>query len=769
MRRTSHVGESRHREVPWRPGGFLETPPSPSSILHPPFTFSPPFLAPALTRALGLLLLLCGLLSAQAAVRFDVFLGYDGILPEASWFPVVCEVQNDGPTFNALVEITSSLYQSGQRRVMAVELPTGTTKRFVIPVFAASRYGLSWDARLLDERGRVRAEMKGLRVRKQSAARVPLVAAVARTMPVFPDIKTKTPDFQPVVARVQSAVFPDNPIALEGLDVLYLSSEKALDLKVNQVNALIAWLRGGGRLVVGVEQLVHLNGCEWLHRLLPVEVTGLTTVASHPQLQDWLTRALRSGRLSAPVVRPGQTYQPPGRGRPTGEAPPADNPYADLKPDPAFESQPLQVAVGTLRDGQVLIGSTSQPLAVSARRGRGEVIALLFSPELEPFTSWKHRPSFWARLVDLPPELLTVADASPVHGGSSMDGVFGAMIDSRQVRKLPVGWLLVLLLGYLVVIGPLDQYWLKKINRQMWTWLTFPAYVAFFSLLIYFIGYKLRAGETEYNELHVVDLIPSGDQADWRGRTYASIYSPVNARYRLASDLPFATLRGELSGGYGSAQETSRATVEQRGNNFEAELSVPVWTSQLFVGDWWRRGELPLSVSVATRGASYEVEVDNRTETPVSEARLVIGNKVFDLGRLPARQITKVSLEEHRGATLSGFLMSLTSSFEDAVQQRHQAFSTGQGGFINDAARAAMATSLIGAAQPQQGYNRFVAPAGLDLVPLLERGDAVLLAWAPNWTPVKPMNRFSPRRSHRDTLLRVAVPLEPQSVGAFNR
>lgn len=703
-------------------------------------------------------------------MRFDVFLGYDGVLPEASWFPVVCEVQNDGPAFNARVEIASSLSQAGQRRIMTVELPTGTTKRFVIPVFAAGRYGFGWDARLLDERGRVRAELKGLRARKQNSARVPLVAAVARTLPVLPDIKTKAPDFQPVVARMQPAVFPDHPIALEGLDALVLSSEKALDLKVNQVNALIAWLRGGGRLVVGVEQVVHLQGCEWLHRLLPVEVTGLETATSHPQVHDWLTSALRSGRLSAPVVRPGQAYQPPGRARPAVESLPVDNPYRNLAPDPAFESQPLQVATGTLRDGRVLIGSPSRPLAVSARRGRGEVIALLFNPELEPFVSWKHRPQFWARLVDLPPELLTVVDAAPFSSGWSLDGVFGAMIDSRQVRKLPIGWLLVLLLCYLVVIGPLDQYWLKRIHRQMWTWLTFPAYVAFFSGLIYCIGYRLRAGETEYNELHVVDLIPAADQADWRGRTYASLYSPVNARYRLVSDLPFAAWRSELSGGYGSAQETSRATVEQHGNNFEAELVVPVWTSQLFVADWWRRAESPLNLSVTDRGADWAVRLDNRSEALVASAQLVLDRKIFDLGSLAAGTSTNLTLEKWRGADLASYVQAQAGGvMQAALQQRHQAFATGQGAFIDNPREACFAASFIGMAQPQQAYNRFVVPAGLDLVPLLERGDAVLLAWTPNWTPVKPMNRFSPSRSHRDTLLRVAAPRGPPLAESSNR
>ena len=46
---------------------------------------------------------------------------------------------------------------------------------------------------------------------------------------------------------------------------------------------------------------------------------------------------------------------------------------------------------------------------------------------------------------------------------------------------------------------------------------------------------------------------------------------------------------------------------------------------------------------------------------------------------------------------------------------------------------------------------------GFDLTPLVQRGDAVLLAWAPNYSPVKPLNQFSPRRSRRNTLLRVAA------------
>ena len=61
-----------------------------------------------------------------------------------------------------------------------VELPTGTLKRIEIPVFSTARYQSSWDVRLLDERGRVRAEQIGVRPRRQIAANTTLVGALPR-------------------------------------------------------------------------------------------------------------------------------------------------------------------------------------------------------------------------------------------------------------------------------------------------------------------------------------------------------------------------------------------------------------------------------------------------------------------------------------------------------------------------------------------------------------------------------------------------------------
>jgi hypothetical protein len=705
------------------------------------------------------LLLLGTAVAGRAALQFDVFLGYDDTAREAGWFPVACEVFNDGPTFNAVFELSNENTARGQSRQVLLELPTNTRKRFVIPVFGSGRYS-SWTGRLLDDRGRVRAERTGMRTRDRAWESF-LMGAVPRSfagLPTLPDVKTRQEEFQPKIARLQADHFPDNPIALEGLDVLYLNSEKALELKAPQRTALLAWLYGGGHLVLAVEQPTDVNGTPWLRGLVPCDLTAVRTIQPQSEIHNWLRSTPEIPDKTATARRPARTG---------GRNPPnlLFNPFSNLPDDLVFDQADMPVASGVVRDGQVVLGAQGVPLVIKARRGRGQITVLTFSPEREPFRSWKNRAWFWARIAEVPPAWLTPTDVINRYGGMSIDGVIGAMIDSRQVRKLPVTWLLLLLLVYLAVIGPLDQYWLKRINRQMLTWLTFPAYVALFSGLIYFIGYKLRAGETEWNELHLVDILPMGEQAQLRGRTYASIYSPVNAKYELVSDQPHATLRGEFQGSWGGGVESSRASVEQRGRGFRAEVFVPVWTSQLFVSDWLQLGDPVLGAKVvAQRNGQLLVEVENRSDRKLADARLVAQGRVFDLGDLTANQTKRLTLNNASGKSLSQFVDQFRQQFFDAVQQRRQALGRDRSARLDRQAVNVVAVSFVSQIDDGRNDNRyFMAPSGFDVSQLVERGDALVFAWAPGQSPAKAINRFSPRRSQRDTMWRLSVPITTEN------
>ena len=703
---------------------------------------------------------------ARAAIQFDVFVGYgsgggnDGIVREASWFPVACEVFNDGPSFDAVIEFSSQQIGAGQSRRMAVELPNNTRKRIFFPVFSGLNRYASWNARLMDGRGKVRAERADLRS-KDVPWETFVMAALPRAfggLPAFPQSKANRAELQPQVARLTADLFPDNPIALEGLHVLYLNTEKALELKAPQYAALLAWVHGGGHLIVAPEQAQDITSTPWLRSLVPCELGAVTTSRSLGALQSWLQSGPASrGEEGGPALPPLRSPTPrPGRPAPA----PGLNPYAALTTDAAAETTDMPVFGCTTREAEVVLSANGVPIVVSAPRGRGQVTVLAFSPEREPFRSWKNRSWFWARLLRLPGEVFEAPNQN-VYGGWSIDGVFGAMIDTKQVSKLQVEWLLLLLVVYLVVIGPLDQWFLKKINRQMLTWVTFPAYVVLFSLLIYYIGYKLRAGETEWNELHLVDILPRNERAELRGRTYASLYSSVNARYRLGSDQAYASMRSEFLGRWAGGQEGSRTDIELRGNAFQADVAVPVWTSLLYISDWQQPSATPMAATVAIEAGRVKLTVENRLSRKLKEVRLAYQGRLYELNDLNPNETKSFTLDPARGAALPEFVRNLSQRFQSAAGSRRTAFGRDQSGRLDLASGNLVAASFIGQAMEGPNLQRnFIYPPGLDLSPLLARGDAVLLAWDPGHSLASsPLRRFNPPRATQNTLLRLAIPM----------
>jgi hypothetical protein len=710
-----------------------------------------------------------------AALQFDVFLGYgsqptgmDGVVREAGWFMVGCELHNSGPSFDAIFELTPGQFGRGQTWRFKVELPTNTRKRFVIPVFAGAGHYSSWDARLLDERGRVRAEWTGLRPRAV-AWETMVLGSLARTfggvprLPAMADGAPLTP--QPTVVRLLTELMPEDAISLEGLDALYLNSEKALELRVAQAGAVVSWVLGGGHLIVAVEDPAEIQSLDWLSSLVPVGVGSVRTMLPGSSFAAWGQPLVDSALLesSGRGVRVRPMAQ---KGFPKYNAAWLSDSSVGV---PGVESGDLgllnEVEFPVVRsevvDGEVLLSVDGTALVTRGRRGLGHVTLLAFSPEREPFRSWEHRDWFWVRLLGIPAAWYE-AEAGGMYGGHSVDGFFGAMIDSRQVRKLPVSWLLILLAAYLVVIGPVDRYVLRRARREMLTWVTFPAYVVIFSLLIYYIGYRLRAGDTEWNELHMVDVVPRGVETQWRGRTYGSIYSPVPARYRVASDLGQATLRGEYMGMMGAGRDSSQLDLLQRGDGFDAEMFVPIWTSRLCVSDWLHGGETPLSVSWVSREGRRGIQVRNTLPVDIQELWVVHGERVYEVGGLIAGAMREVILSEQSAAYLRPFVRTHAQSFAYAIQARHSAFGADANQWQPASGGVLTAVSFLGETAEMGGarQRQFVSPAGMDLSPVVARGDAVVLAWVQDYAPVPTLRQFKAVRSQENTFFRMVLPEE---------
>ncbi len=733
---------------------------------------------------LGCLALALPSLPARAEIQFDVFVGFDDHVREGHWFPVAFEILNDGPSFDATVLLGPDSAPEAEPRTFALELPTGTRKRVVLPVFAPKGQFSRWEARLLDRSGKVVAERDNLAPKGVPPGR-PLLGALPRTfggLPAMPEFPDRVGEASPGVVRLQVDYLPSNPLALEALTSVYLNSEKAADLKPEQVDALLGWLHQGGHLIVGIEQANDVTALPWLRGILPFAPEAPTNLPVARELEGWLAGGKRAVQVPLP---PRRTPPPnavrrvgpnrPGRNSGTPAVEPAVSdpldPYQGLVPDEAFAAATeVPVILGRSLGGEVLAGAGPVPLIVSAPRGRGTVTALAFSPERDPFRSWKHRPLFWARLTGVPSGMLVKGD--PIRwGGLSIDGIFGAMLDSRQVRKLPVPALLALLLVYLVVIGPFDQWILKRLGKQMWTWVTFPAYVVLFSGLIYFIGYRLRAGDLEWNEIQVVDQLPRGEGAALRGRTWAALYSPANARYRFASEQPYATLRAEFSASGRVGAESSRFELRLPPRGFEAGAQVPVWINQLFVSDWLDAGPVLVSGRVTREDdGTARAEIENKSGLRFEKVVVAFAGRLHELGEIGPGQRREMALRSDDGLGLDDLLAGLPQAIQ-VVNQRRSAFGGEGSGIMDRNLDGVLLASFVQrhARGRTDSGESFFSPAGFDANHLVERGEAMVFAWAPQQSVAPAIQRFAPTRMRRDAVVRAVLPVLTPAKNATGR
>ena len=673
----------------------------------------------------------CNIVNAE--VRFDVFMGFSGKARNGEWFPVTVEIENDGPTFSGEIEIKPSSFNEQSIRYK-IELPNNTRKRLSIPVFNNSNY--RWNAKLLND-GKVVSKNDNLRIDS-----IPwfskLFAAVSDQQssgPVLPETRFKNNNanrrFSPVVVNIQADIFPDNPVTLHGLSSLYLNSKRAINFRAEQASAVSIWVRSGGHLILGVDQPSDITGTPWLRELLNTQFGLIQNLEVGPLIRDWLSNA----------------------GYPVGAI------------DEEFNTKFLNATPVRLKDGKTLMSFDGETLIANANRGLGQVTILGFNPEREPIRSWENRAWLWARLADIDSEWFVSEKPPRDYGRMNVDGLYGMMIDSRQVSKLPVIWLILLLITYLVIIGPVDRIWLKRINKQMLTWLTFPIYVIFFSFLIYYIGYRLRAGQLEINELHIVDVLP-GDQVALRGRSYTSIYSPSNKDYLMGGSLALGAFRNESSS-FSNGAGNQPLLIGLSPGKLEAKARVPIWTSRLFSSEWVSGSEVNIQASVTKQNNdTYQLEILNGLRKPIVGAAFVALQRIVYDESINITPGERGLLELKRSdSKVRDVISGFSSNIRTSIQSRNRAFGNAELSRMDLGLMNIVTGSfpgmleLEGIKQFKKDVNQFDSSGGMDISEYLERDGSVLFVFVEDQSPISSTGLFESKLRKSHSLYRIPIKL----------
>ncbi len=383
------------------------------------------------------------------------------------WVPVQVTAANIGPAVEGFVEISMpggagaapATYRS------PISLPTQSNKVVTLYIKLDTGAGIV-NLALRQNDGTLVAEASSGSLSRISASTHLLYGVVSPDAAEFSFLE-RIPGSRSdaSVALLTLEDLPETAVAWNALDVLIFNDTDTSQLTSQQRTALEVWLHNGGQLIV-------TGGANWqktaasLADLLPVTIDGSRSVDDLPGLRE---------RIGIPFRDPG----------------------------------PYVVATSSLRSGELIFRQDELPLLARQSVGIGSVYFLALDPRLAPLLDWDGSEAVWAAIASRVP--------SSSSWGSGPQNSYAATeaVSSLPSLTLPsILQLLVFLLVYTVVVGPVNYWVLKRRNRLERAWITIPVLVVIFSGVTYFTGFQLRGNDTIINQISVAYSRSDGEQAE---------------------------------------------------------------------------------------------------------------------------------------------------------------------------------------------------------------------------------------------------------------
>jgi len=333
----------------------------------------------------------------------------------------------------------------------------------------------------------------------------------------------------------------------------------------------------------------------------------------------------------------------------------------------------IHLSVPSLIDvrGQILASAgrsaTNVPLVVRSRRGLGEIVFVGLDFDRPPLSDWAGRTDFLRRVLDWQDR----QENSPTSEQPSAEDLSGHLRNSLDlkfvgVQVVPFGLVALLVGVYILLIGPGDYLFVKRVLRRTeLTWITFPLIVLGVSATAYGIANRMKGDQLRVNQVEIidVDLTEIGDLAEngssgnfARGTIWTHFFTPQVSEYNLRLR-PSYLAQTELDDceqlvswlglpGYalgGMQASGSQTSVFDTGYQYSDALSsiqrlpVQVWSTKTLTARWSARVDAPLQAKLQPDGEELlRGQIRNDSGVELEDCLLLYGRWAYKLGRLPA-------------------------------------------------------------------------------------------------------------------------------------
>ncbi len=625
---------------------------------------------------LGLFFAACYPAAAKIQVGVEDW-GLGGAVKTGMWSPLYVELESVGEDFEGWIEVE---VRAGQRVrpvfVKQIALVRDTPARhwvyFRAPAssFRSSDFRFSWE--VLDARERTVHRSVWRRTVMMPVADTLVVAVHAPNIAGagLGGLTDQEGDVRVNLRLVSASMLPDRVLGYESADALvWINPDPAKLDGLAQREAFVQYVRQGGHLVLAA-------GAGW---------QALTQ-----SFLDELLPAIPVGSITVPRFDPFDPYGPPGG-----------------------EPNPIVLMRLTEPQGEVLMRHQGQPVIVRRPFGAGQVTLIGFDPTTKPFSDLKDRPRFWTDIMGI--ESAQASGRRQVAMQNISQPLIRSLNDFPGFKPINFAFVAFFLVGYIVLIGPVDYFVLKRLGKLHWTWVTFPSIAVLSSVLAFWLLSSGRVAGLYTNAVCVVDACAG--EKEITGTTFMTMLSPRQTRYSVSLD-------GVFSGGLVTrefdALEGARIGMGQsRCYVFNSErierLLVRIWDAQTMEACW--RGpapELP-DVELFLEGGRLSGTATNHTADKLQDVVVLFGESAIRLGDLSPGSTGRI--QQVRRQSIADYLLEL---WPQALRHRYYG-SYGSTPRRQEADRASRWASLFAYAQRQAGsvnFRRLLVPEDEDIPPV---------------------------------------------------